>query len=176
MACITLTRGRNLSCRGGKSGFKAVGFAVWEEGLITGTNGEVATLPGGLTEVYRYQLKNTGNTYTEEIASDAESRTVVYNGTLSIILHKLDLETRNEIKMLAMGELIIFIETYNGDIFVIGADQGAELTGGTIAETGGAPQDFQGSKLTFTTSDKEPYLRLSTSAKTAYAGIVIGGV
>lgn len=176
MACITLTKGRKLPCRGGKSGFRAVGFAVWEDGLITGTDGEVATLPVGLTDVYRYQLKNTGNTYSEEIASDAESRTVVYNGTLSIVLHNLDLATRNEIKMLAMGELIIFVETYNGDILVIGAGQGAELTGGTIAETGGAPSDFQGSKLTFSTSDNEPYLRLSTSAKTAYAGIVVDGI
>lgn len=176
MACSTLSKGRKLPCKGGNGGFKAVGFAVWEEGLISGTNGEVATLPVGLTEVFRYQLKNTGNTYNEEIAADAESRTVVYNGTLSLVLHKLDLDTRNEIKMLAMGEVVPFIETYNGDIFVIGAENGAELTGGAIAETGGAKTDFQGSRLTFTTSESEPYLRLSSSAKTAYAGIVVEGV
>ena len=51
MACITLTKGRKLPCRGGKSGFRSVGFAVWEDGLITGTDGEVATLPVGLTDV-----------------------------------------------------------------------------------------------------------------------------
>lgn len=177
MACTTLTKGRLLPCRGGANGgIKAVSFAVWEEGLITGTNGEVATLPVGLTNVYRYQLKNTGNTYSEEIVSDADTRTVVYNGTLSVVLQKLDLDTRNEIKMLAMAELVIFIETYSGEIFVIGADQGASLTGGTIASTGGSRTDMAGSNLTFSTSDNEPYLRLSTAAKTAYAGIVVDGL
>lgn len=74
------------------------------------------TLPAGLTAVYRYELKNAGNTYTEEIVAGLEMRTVVYNGTLALVLQKLDVDTRNEIKMLTMGEVIIFLEDYNGNI------------------------------------------------------------
>lgn len=173
--CVTLTQGRRLTCKGGLGGMKAISFGVWSEGLLTDVDGEISTM-GTLTDVYRYELKNAGNTYVEEIAADAEARTVLYNGTLSVALHKLDLATRNEIKMLAMGELVIFIETYNDDIFVIGKENGAELTGGSIAETGGAKADFYGTKLTFTTSESDPYSRLDSAGKTAYAAIVVNGI
>lgn len=174
MACITLTKGRKLPCKGGNGGIKAVGFQVYNStNLITSTTGSVSTIPTG--SIYRYELKNTGNTYTEEIAADADARTVVYNGTLNLVLHKLDVDTRNEVKMLAMGEVVPYLETYNGDIFVVGSQNGAELTGGN-ANTGGAKTDFQGFNLTFTTSENEPYLTLDASAKIAYASQSVNGV
>lgn len=175
MSCITLTKGRKLPCKGGNGGFRAIGLAVWENNLVTGVNGAVSGLTTGLTAIYRYELKATGNNYSEEIAADADARTVVYNGTLSLVLHKLDLDTRNEVKMLAMGEVIVFIETYNGDILVVGAGNGAELTGGS-AVTGGAKTDFQGFNLTFTTSENEPFLQLTGSALTQYAAKLVEGV
>lgn len=173
--CITLTQGRRLPCKGGIGGLKAISFGVWEDGLLTDVAGEISSM-GTLTDVYRYELKNAGNTYVEEIAADAEARTVVYNGTLSVALQKLDLETRNEIKMLAMGELVIFVETNNGEIFVIGKENGSELTGGSIIETGGSRTDMFGSKLTFTSSESDPYSRLSAAGKSAYAAIVVNGI
>lgn len=174
--CITLSRGRKLACKGGTGGLKAISFAVWN-GLntVVATAGEVATLPTGMTAVYRYELKNSGNTYTEEIVADSETRNVGYNGTLAVVLQKLDIETRNEVKMLAMGEVTIFLEANDGNIYVIGAENGAELTGGSFV-TGGAKADMSGANLTFTTSENEPYLTLSTAAKTAYATAVVEGV
>lgn len=173
--CITLSNGRKLPCKGGSGGFKAVSFLPFSEGIVSGTLGEVATLGVGITAVYRYELKNTGNTWVEEIATDADARTITYNGTLSVVLNKLDLTTRNEIKMLAMGEVIVFLETYNGQVIVLGAESGATLSGGT-SESGGAKTDFYGSKLTFSYSESEPYLQLATAAKATYAGIVVEGV
>lgn len=172
--CVTLTKGRKLPCKGGNGGFKAVGFQVYDSlNLVSATTGSVSTIPSG--SIYRYELKNTGNTYNEEIAADAESRTVVYNGTLNLVLHKLDLDTRNEVKMLAMGEVVPFIETYNGDILCIGSQNGAELTGGGM-ETGGAKTDFQGFRMTFTTSENEPYYTLNSAAKIAYASQSVNGL
>lgn len=172
--CITLTSGRKLPCKGGAGGFRAIGLLPWENGLVTGADGEVASLDAGITAIYRYELKHSGNTYTEDITADADARTIEYTGNLSVVLHKLDVETRNEVKMLAMGELIIFIETNAGDILCIGSFNGAELTGGN-ATTGGNKADFAGWNLTFTTSETEPYLTLSSTAKTEYAGIVVDG-
>lgn len=173
--CVTLTRGRKLSCRANASaGFKAIGLVAWEDGLITGTDGEIASLPAEITAIYRYELKNSGNTYVEEITTDDEARSIGYNGTLSVVLQKLDLETRNEVANIAKGEVIAFIEANNGDIYVIGSGFGALLSGGN-ANTGGAKTDFNGWNLTFTTSENEPYLTLSSAAKTTYAGIVVEG-
>lgn len=173
MSCLTLTQGRALPCKFGSGGIKAVSFAEWDPANpIVGVDGEVDALPISLTAAYRYQLKNAGNTYVEEIVSDAETRSTLYNGTLSLVLQKLDIETRNEIKMLAQGELTIFVETNNGDVFVVGAGFGNQLTGGSFV-TGGAKADMQGSNLTFTNSEIEPYLTLSTDGKIAYSAIVV---
>lgn len=174
MACVTLTKGRGLSCRSNASaGFKAIGLAAWEDGMFSPTDGELTALPAGLTAVYRYELKNSGNTYVEEITTDDEARSIGYSGTLSVVLQKLDLETRNEVAELAKGEVVVFIEANNGDIYLIGQEFGALLSGGN-ANTGGAKTDFNGWNLTFTTSEAEPYITLGTAAKTAYAGIVVG--
>lgn len=175
MACITLSSGRKLACKGGNGGIKAVSFAPFDPAHpVVGTAGEVASLPAALTAAYRYELKNTGNNYSEEITADSDARTVLYTGTLSLVLQKLDVETRNEIKMLTLGEVVIFIEDNNGAIFVMGFGAGAEVTGGTIV-TGGARADMSGSNLTFTSLENEPLLFLSTAAKTAYQGIVVDG-
>lgn len=175
MACTSLSKGRKLPCRGGNGGLKAVGFAVWDSNdLVESADGVVSGITTGITAIYRYELKNAGNNYSEEIASDPEARTVVYNGTLSLVLQKLDIDTRNEIKMLALGEVIIFLEHNNGDIYLVGAEFGAQLTGGTFV-TGGARVDMAGSNLTFTTSENEPYLTLDASAKADYATKVVEG-
>ena len=175
-ACVTLGRGRALACKGGNGGIKAVGIAVWSEAnKVTGVSGEVATLPVALTAVYRYQLKNSGNSFTEEIVADSEARTVLYNGTVALVLQKLDLDTRNEIALLAMTEVVLFIETNNGEVFVVGSENGAELTGGNFM-TGGARGDMSGSNLTFTSTEPAPHRRLSTAAKATYAGIVVNGI
>jgi hypothetical protein len=170
--CITLSAGRKLPCKGGNGGIRAIGLAPWDSAsIITGVDGEVSAMTG-VTEIYRYELKATGNLYTEEITADSDARTVLYTGTLTAILHKLDVETRNQVKMLAMGEVNIFIEDNNGNIFLIGAGSGAELTGGNFA-TGGARADFYGATLTFTTLENEPYLTLDAAAMAEYAGKIV---
>lgn len=176
MSCLTLSKGRKLACKTGTGGLKAVSFAVWSNATImTSTNGEIATIPSGITSFYRYELKNTGNQYTEEIVSDEETRNTNYNGTLALVLQKLDLDTRNEVKMLAMGEVVVMLEDNNGNVFVIGNGNGANLTGGSFV-TGGARSDMNGSNLTFTTSENEPYLRLASGTIAAYKAKVVEGL
>jgi hypothetical protein len=175
MACLTLSKGRKLACKGGQGGFKAISITPWVEGLIVGATGSLTTMPAGLSASYRYQLKNTGNTYEEAIASDAETRNVSYNGTLNVVLQKFDIDTKNEIALLTLGEVVIFIEDYNGNVFLIGSGNGADLSGGNFA-TGGARTDMTGWKLTFTTMEVEPFLLVTGAAKTSYAGLVVNGV
>lgn len=174
--CLTLSQGRELPCRGGTGGIKAVAFAEWSGGtnnIVSGsTAGEVSGLNTAYTAFYRYELKHAANTYVEEIASDPEARTVLFNGTLSLTLQKLDLETRNEVKMLTQGETVIFIETNNDEVYLIGAGLGAQVSGGNF-NTGGARADLFGTTLTFVTSENEPYLQLSEAAKADYESKIV---
>lgn len=174
--CVILTKGRRLPCKSGSGGLRAVSFAPWsEETVMSGSTGEVSSIPSGITNVFRYELKNAGNTYTETIAADAEVRSTFYNGELALVLQKLDLETKNEVKMLAMGELLIFLEDYNGHVYVIGNGNGAQISGGSFV-TGGARADMNGTNLTFSTMENEPFLHLSDAAIEEYKSKWVQGI
>lgn len=179
MACTTLDSGRLLGCKDSVGGIKAVSFAVWSGkttgDTVTAVDGEVAALPTGLTAVYRYELKADGNTFVDEVTADAQTRSTFYTGTLTLVLQKLNLETRNQIKMLSAGELNVFIEEYNGDVLVMGAGFGAQVTDGSLV-TGGARTDLNGANLILTSQELEPVLFLSEAAKAQYNGIVVNGV
>lgn len=173
--CTNLTLGRKLPCRTGSGGLRAISFAPWSvDTVMTGTTQEIAVISSAITNVYRYEVKNSGNAYTETIAGDADTRSVLYNGELAVVLQKLDKETTNEIKMLGMGELVIFLEDYNGHVYVIGNGTGALLTAGTIV-SGGARADMQGYNLTFSTSEVEPYWTLSEAAEAQYKALWVEG-
>lgn len=167
MACINLTSGRDLSCLGmNRGGIKAVGFIEYQEGLISATAGEVASLDP-ITRIYEYKVKNSGNTWTETPNVDMENRTRSFTQELSLVLQGLDLETRNEYNELTKGDLIIFVRFNNGEILVMGSDSGALVSGGSNT-SGGAETDLVGFNITFTATEGEPHIRLSTAAKAEY--------
>lgn len=167
MACINLTSGRDLSCLGmNRGGIKAVGFVEFQEGLIQATAGEVADLTG-ITRIYEYAVKNSGNTWTETPNIDVENRTRSFTQELNVVLQGLDLDMRNEYNELTKGDLIIFIRLNNGEILVMGKDSGALASGGSNT-SGGAETDMIGFNLTFTATEGEPHVRLATAAKAEY--------
>lgn len=169
MACLTLTAGRELPCKGGVSGMRSIGITEFLAPLAE-DKGLIKTIPTGIKKIYKYQLKHSGNVYSEEIATDDDARSTAFNGTLSISLQKLDTATRNEILELTKGEVHVFIEMNNGDILLIGNQFGANLSGGTIT-TGGNKTDFNGYNLTFTTAEDKPLAFLDATAKTAYIAL-----
>lgn len=173
MACVTLTKGRKLPCRSGSSGMKAIGIIPFEDGLLELVDGELETIPASVEKIYRYELKHTGNTFSEDINTDSDAMSTDFAGTLTVNLQKLDLDLRNEIKELTKGSVIIFIETNFEDkaILVAGSGYGIDLTGGSL-QTGGAKTDFNGAVLTFTSSEIEPIGFLSAEAKTTYATLI----
>jgi len=58
-------------------------------------------------------------------------------------LKKLSKETNKELKLLAYGRPHVAVEDYNGNVFVMGLQHGAEVTGGTVS-TGAAMADSSG--------------------------------
>lgn len=169
--CITLTKGRELACLGAnKSGIKAVGIIPWEEGLVVGKDGKVTTLDATITKIYRYQVKNSGNIYTETSNIDTEARTIAFTGELAVVLQGYDGDLRNEVAILSKGEVILFAERNDGEIIVIGTGFGALMTT-SVATTGGAKTDFNGYTLTFTSDEIEPAMFMDATGKTAYGKV-----
>lgn len=169
MSC-DLTRGRKEACLDAVGGIKAVYFTDYGDlGTISKTDEQITDLTGTFT-AFKYELKGT-NSFEQTINSSRENGTTFFEQTLSITLKKLSKEDHKEVKLLAYGRPHIAVEDYNGNVFLMGEEQGADLTGGSIA-TGTALGDLNGYTLTFTAQETSPAAFLdSPTAADPYAGM-----
>ena len=146
MAC-TLTTGRKLPCKSAFGGIKKVLFTDFGDiGDITvGATGE-ATFTGTPTW-FEYDVKGNSSLETT-VTSSRENGTTFYTQTLNLTLTFLDAETQQELQKLAVARPYIVVEDYYSNRFLVGAENGAECTGGTVV-TGAAAGDLSGFTLTF---------------------------
>lgn len=173
--CVTLSKGRKLKCINSRGGIKAVSFAPWAEATImSGTSGEITSISTGITSFYRYELKNEGNTFTENIVKDNEARTSSFDGELALVLQGMSLDDRNEIKLLVSGEVIIVIERNDGKYLLLGNTYGALVSGGSLVT--GTKASGTATNLTLATSEDEPSLFLSSNAITQYKAKIVEGL
>ena len=166
MAC-ELTRSRGLDCKDIMGGVKNIYFAQHEDLTITHTDGSVSQIAGAggySAGYYRYKIPKGQASMVETINASTENGTVFYEGAINLKLHKLTLNDRNEIKLLAQNRLIVFVELYQqtggkNDVWAFGVENGCELTAGT-SNSGAAFGDMNGYDLTFTSQESFPCLRL----------------
>ena len=132
-------------------------------GTVTQTDDEITDLSGTFS-AYKYELKG-GSSFEQAITSSRENGTTFFQQTLNLTLKKLSKEDNKELKLLAFGRPHVVVEDYNGNAFVMGAEHGAEVTGGTIS-TGAAMGDLSGYTLTLAASELQPanFLEGATSA------------
>jgi hypothetical protein len=171
MAC-DLTRGRKEPCKDVVGGIKAVYFIDYGDITISydSTNTDVIDDLGAVT-AYKYELKGNSS-FEQAITSSRENGTTFFEQTLNLTLKKLSKEDNKELKLLAFGRPHVVVEDYNGNAFVMGAEHGAEVTGGTIS-TGAAMGDLSGYTLTLAASELQPanFLDGATSAD-PFAGLI----
>jgi len=139
MAC-DLTKGRKEPCKDSVGGIKAVYFADFGDITIAydSTDTDVVDSLGAVT-VFKYELK--GNSSFEQ--------------TLNLTLKKLTVQDNKELKLMAYGRPHIIVQDYNGNAFLMGAEHGADVNGGTIV-TGAAMGDLSGYTLTFSAQEQVP--------------------
>lgn len=151
MACL-LSSGRALPCKTSAGGLKSVYFSDFGTlGDATIVAGEITVLSG--TPVwFKYDIKGSSSLETT-ITSSRENGTTFYDQTLNLVLTVLDKATQEEVKLLAHSRPHIAVEDYNGNFFLLGLENGAELTGGSIT-SGAAMGDLSGTSLTFLAQEK----------------------
>jgi len=166
MACL-LTSGRSLPCKSSVGGLKAVYFADY------GTLGDAPIVGGEITsfsgtpDFFKYDIKGNSSLETA-INSSRENGTTFYTQTLNLTLTTLDKSTQEEIKLLAAARPHVVIEDYNGNMFLVGLENGAEVTGGTIV-SGAAMGDLSGFTLTMEGQETAPAYFVTASIITAAA-------
>ena len=153
MSC-TLTLGRKEPCKDTVGGLKAVYFTDFGDyGTVTETDDEITDLTGTFT-AFKYELKGNSS-FEQAITSSRENGTTFFDQTLTLTLKKLSKETNKELKLLAYGRPHVAVEDYNGNVFVMGLQHGAEVTGGTVS-TGAAMADLSGYTLTLNGQETKP--------------------
>ena len=158
-----LTTGFDLDCRDAIGGVKSVRLASLEDytamaatvaaGAITGFN--TAAL-----EFFKYdQLKETSS-LTESINGSSQNGTVYFTPEVVIVLSKLDVTKRNQIKLLAQQRLVAIVEGNDSSYWVVGYANGLELNAGTSA-TGTAFADLSGYSLTLSGLEADTMLSIA---------------
>lgn len=147
-----LTAGRLEPCKDSVGGAKAVYFINYGAEATLDADEKVTDL--GVVTAYKYDVK--GLTGLEEtVNSSRDTGTTFWEQVLSMTLKKLDYTTRKEIKLMAYGRPHIVIHDKNGNAFLVGKDNGMDVTGGTIV-TGQAMGDLSGYTLALTGQEKNP--------------------
>lgn len=154
MAC-DLTKGRKEPCKDSVGGIKAVYFADFGDITIAydSTDTDVVDSLGAVT-VFKYELKGNSS-FEQTITASRENGTAFFDQTLNLTLKKLTVQDNKELRLLAYGRPHIIVQDYNGNAFLMGAEHGCDVNGGTIV-TGGAMGDLSGYTLTFNAQEQVP--------------------
>lgn len=162
MACL-INSGRKVPCKDTQGGLKAAYFINYIEDAFTVEAGEATAINVAITEVFKYELRNDGNLFTEAVVSAKNEGTSTNTQTLTLALTKLDKDTALQVDLMAKGRPIIVVQDRNGNYRVAGISEGMDLTGSDI-NSGGARADFNGFNLTFTATEGStaPYLDSAT--------------
>ena len=162
MAC-NLTKGRNITCRDGIGGIKAVYFVQHDElTSYVASSGEVTDLDlGSGDDIYKYTLKRGTGSITETVTASSENGSVFFTHACNIKLHDLTKEDQNEIRILAQQRLVVFAELNQlssggkNKIVALGLDNGMELT--TATNTSGvALGDMSGYDINLEAQEPNP--------------------
>jgi len=166
MAC-DISNGRIEQCKDSVSGLKAIYIinydklnsdsVVYSSG--TGEEDEIDTwVPidtATAMNLYKFELKSTTNSFTTAINSSRDNGTTFFTQTLVAALKRQDVVTTKNVKLLAYGRPRIVVRSMTDQFFLMGLDQGADVSAGEIS-TGAALGDFNGYSLTFTAEEELP--------------------
>jgi hypothetical protein len=156
MSCA-LTAGYTLGCKDSVGGIKHVHIAndssITYDPVVAGA---VATVTGTF---FKYELPINTAQFTETVTSSEQTGTTFYTTELTIQLPKLTATLRNELKLMAQAKLAVVATDRNGVQWILGYENGVNLTTGTGA-TGTAMGDLNGLTLTFSTNETSPIVVL----------------
>jgi len=154
----------DLDCRDTVGGVKSVrlaGLQEYEALSATIVDGAVTVIPATAT-FYKYeQLKETSS-LTETINGSSQNGTVYFTPEVVVVLSKLNVDKRNEIKVLAQQRLVAIVETNDGSYWLVGYQNGLELNAGSSA-TGTAFGDLSGYNITLSGLEADSMVSMTSA-------------
>lgn len=167
MACTLTLAGRGVGCKDALGGIKRIYVAEWVNGIWEDiASGEVSGSTAAIT-FYTYDMTRGSGSLNQTITSDLAAGTVFFDQVCSVTFNKAAAADITEISNLVKGRMAVLVEDNNGNWFVMGHQNGVEVTGGT-AQTGTAAGDQNGFTLEFSAQEvaPAPFLDLTSGAPT----------
>jgi hypothetical protein len=155
MPC-NLTQNITIDCKDSIGGLKEVLFIEFDNvTTITEASGVVTaiTLATG-KQFRRYQLPKETGFFTEAPNASVQNGTIFYQQELTVVINKMQANTRNEIQLLAQNRLISIALDLNGKYWLLGREQSLDLTGGE-GGSGTAHGDRNGYTRVFTGQERQ---------------------
>lgn len=166
-----ITTSRNISRTAPMKGVKAIGFAPFLPGdPVVNTASGVVTLPAHMTTppaIARIEVKATGNNIVDTGTFDEATRTNEYVAVNTFFVPGNDLDLRNQVQGMAGILKTIFIEDYNGKIYVAGSQNGCDV----MTLVGGS--DLQGFTFTVNSKEVDMMYELAPAGITAYRAALL---
>jgi|SRR4051812_22229726 len=150
MAC-NLTQNMTIDCRDSIGGAKEILFIEFDNVTsMTEASGVVtAMVLASGKQFRRYVVPKETSFFTEALTANVQNGTNFYQQELTIVLNKMQANTRNEIQLLAQNRLIAIVLDLNGKYWLLGKEQAIDATGGD-GGTGTAHGDRNGYQRVFT--------------------------
>lgn len=167
MACTLTLAGRGVGCKDALGGIKRVYVAEWVDGIWEDiASGEVSGSTAAIT-FFTYDMTRGSGSLNQTITSDLAAGTVFFDQVCSVTFNKAAASDITEISNLVKGRMAVLVEDNNGNWFVMGHQNGVEVSGGT-AQTGTAAGDQNGFTIEFSAQDvaPAPFLALTSGAPT----------
>jgi hypothetical protein len=151
MSCA-ITAGYTIDCnKDSLGGLKVIRIASKKDivsytetaGVITG----ISMATG--KQFYKFDLVKSSSNFVITPTANVQNGTTFYAEAVTLIMNKLKAATSSLVDALIKSSLVMIAEDRNGEVFLLGRDNGLDLSGGTIG-SGTNGGDRNGYELQFT--------------------------
>lgn len=150
MSCA-LTQNLNLDCRTESGGIQHIWVVEYSSSdTVTKSSGEISAHTLANARAYfKWEFPKNTASLVAPFQVNQENGTVFYEATLTIKLQGLSQTIINELKLAAKSRLRIIVKDNEGNYWMMGANTGVNMTGGSQLEIGANMGDFKGGTMVF---------------------------
>ena len=151
--------GRLRQCKTSVGGAKTFFVGLWSDfaGEITqgGTSQTINLLPAATLHRFEVDPASGSLQMTSAITASPENGTVFYAHSVVARLKKISAPDRIALQNITASQVVVFVLDNNGNLFMCGYANGADVTAGNLPVTGNALGDMSGYEITFTANEPE---------------------
>jgi hypothetical protein len=150
MGCLTIS-GYAKGCDSSYGGIKQI--AIYEKAAFDWTG---ATITDGIISAVTLYDNFSGATYdfmkdssnwSEAIIGDGIQTTIHWTPIITLMFRRMSVTLRNEIMEMSKGDLVVFLEDYNGLTWCIGSDRGLQLAASAGGVSGSKLEEMNGETI-----------------------------